>query len=223
MKLFIVKISAPSRACWLFCLIHHIPVEVVDFDALEDDQQSFLDLVPTRSLPVLDDDGFLLWETPSILKYLAEKFETPMFPRHHLQQARINMMLDWHGAVLNVALSKCVFSRIWREVFGFADEAVNEEWVQRGMSLLQDSLSYMETQCLRHHSYVCDEIPTLPDLVLSTALCVIDALPDSDKTRQVLEQHPGILRWLTKMKSLPGWSEAHNTFQQWCVYQQSKM
>ena len=44
---------------------------------------------------MLDDDGFKLTESSAILKYLAEKFDLPEYPKDLKQRAKVNEVMDW--------------------------------------------------------------------------------------------------------------------------------
>jgi GST-like protein len=49
-------------------------VEVVDISADEHPTPEFLALCPNQKIPVIDDDGLLIWESGAILLHLEEKF-----------------------------------------------------------------------------------------------------------------------------------------------------
>ena len=56
----------------------------VDFQKAEHKKEPHLSLQPFGKIPVLDDDGFILFESRAICKYLAEKYEnqgTPLIPK----------------------------------------------------------------------------------------------------------------------------------------------
>ena len=75
-KLYVVRISAPCRAVWLFCVHHQVPVDVIDIDLLGDAvgddategekqkrTEQFLAKNPNHTVPVYEEaDGFTLWE-----------------------------------------------------------------------------------------------------------------------------------------------------------------
>ena len=49
-------------------------VEVVDLQAPEHPTEAFLRLNPNHKIPVLEDDGLVVWESGAILLHLAEKY-----------------------------------------------------------------------------------------------------------------------------------------------------
>ncbi len=46
-------------------------------------------------MPTLVDDDFVLTESSTILKYLADKFNLPAYPKDLKKRARVNEMMDW--------------------------------------------------------------------------------------------------------------------------------
>ncbi len=66
-----------------------VPYEVtrVDIGADEHPTAEFLTLTPNHKIPVLDDDGLVIWESGAILLHLAEKFGKllPADPRGRME------------------------------------------------------------------------------------------------------------------------------------------
>lgn len=64
----------------------------------------FLDLNPNAQVPVLMDGDFVLWESNTILRYLANKYgDDDFFPKKPKRRARIEQWIDWQATDLNMA------------------------------------------------------------------------------------------------------------------------
>lgn len=62
----------------------------------------FLAMNPNAMVPVIDDDGFVLWESNSILRYLAAQHGgSALYPAAPRERARIDQWLDWQASDLN--------------------------------------------------------------------------------------------------------------------------
>ena len=61
----------------------------------------FLALNPNGSVPVIIDDGFVLWESGAILRYLSEKTGSDLWPSDARERARVDQWLTWQGTELN--------------------------------------------------------------------------------------------------------------------------
>jgi len=74
LKLYGAVRSRSAIVQW-FLAEYQIPYELVmlDLQAGEHRQPSYLAVNPIGKLPAIDDEGFILWESGAILLYLAEK------------------------------------------------------------------------------------------------------------------------------------------------------
>lgn len=72
----------------------------------KNDEDWFETMNPNRTVPVLDDDGFILWESNSILRYLARKHEAErLYPSGLQERADIERWMDWQLGVLGPQIS----------------------------------------------------------------------------------------------------------------------
>src|ERR1700742_3756418 len=68
------------------------------------DVPDFLTLNPNGMVPVIDDDGFILWESNSIIRYLAARHqEEAIYPTDPRARARIDQWMDWQASELNIS------------------------------------------------------------------------------------------------------------------------
>ncbi len=82
----------------------------------------FLALNPNARVPVIVDDGFVLWESNAILRYLAEKHGSPLLPAELRQRALVDQWLSWQASDLN-GQSLYPFYALVRKVPGYDDAA----------------------------------------------------------------------------------------------------
>ena len=97
MKLYMHPVSMTSRPVRLFMAEKGIKAdeEVVDLMTGAHYQEPYASLNPNKLVPMLEDDGFKLTESSAILKYLADKFNLPEYPKDLKQRARVNEIMDW--------------------------------------------------------------------------------------------------------------------------------
>lgn len=100
MKLYTHPMSTTSRVVELFMRDSGIAYEAKVLNMLDNEhlREPFVSYNPNRLVPVLDDDGFKLTESSTILKYLAEKIGSPTYPTDLKQRTRVNEMLDWFNS-----------------------------------------------------------------------------------------------------------------------------
>ena len=97
MKLYMHPVSMTSRPVRLFMAEKGLKAdeEVIDLMTGAHFQEPYASLNPSKLVPMLDDDGFKLTESSAILKYLAEKFDLPEYPKDLKQRAKVNEVMDW--------------------------------------------------------------------------------------------------------------------------------
>ena len=83
MKLYYHPVSTTSRPVLLFIQENNLKVDtqVVDLMKGEHVQPPYASMNPSKLVPMLEDGDFRLTESSAILKYLAEKFDSPAYPK----------------------------------------------------------------------------------------------------------------------------------------------
>lgn len=60
----------------------------------------FLKLNPNATVPVIIDDGFVLWESGAIMRYLAQKWGSDLWPAQARERALVDQWLTWQATEL---------------------------------------------------------------------------------------------------------------------------
>lgn len=97
MKLHMHPASITSRIVRLFAAEKGISVEpvVVDLFSGEHHQEPYISFNPNRLVPVLEDGDLKLTESAAILKYLADKYDLPEYPKDLKKRAKVHEVMDW--------------------------------------------------------------------------------------------------------------------------------
>ncbi|HYQ05113.1 MAG TPA: glutathione S-transferase family protein [Polyangiaceae bacterium] len=110
--------SAASPNCWkIFSVAHELSlaIETIPIDLFNGEAKSaaFLAKNPNGRVPVLEDDGFFLWESNAILGYLASKQSSPpLLPATPRERAEVDRWLYWESCSLSPAVWKVEFEKI---------------------------------------------------------------------------------------------------------------
>ena len=145
---------------------------------------------PNGKLPILEDDGFVLWESTAMLAYIAAKAgRADLAPTTPRERAEVDRWTSWQGAHFGPAIRKVAFERIVKKLGGLGapDEAV----VKAGMEEFATTARVLE-QSLGTKEYVCGRL-TIADFALApyaalTASCGLD-----------FEPYPKAKAWLGRM------------------------
>ena len=97
MKVYYHPASTTSRPIMLFAAEEGADIEfkVVDLFTGEHCKDEYAAINPNRLVPLLEDGDFRLTESSAILKYLAEKLQSPTYPTDLKARARVNERMDW--------------------------------------------------------------------------------------------------------------------------------
>src|SRR5258708_4881675 len=97
MKLHFHPVSTTSRTVLLFCAEAKIPYEPVVVDVMTGahHKEPYTKLNPSSLIPTLEDGDYVLSESSSIVRYLADKHDSPTYPKDAKARGRVNERLDW--------------------------------------------------------------------------------------------------------------------------------
>ena len=208
MKLYHHPASTVSRPVMLFAAEARIPLEmqVVDLFTGEHTQAAYDAVNPNHLVPVLEDGNFRLTESSAILKYLADKTGSALYPKDLQQRARVNERMDW----INTQLCRdFAYGFIYPQIFPShkrpSDEAQQatlkwgQERAQGWMKVLNDSILGPG------NAYVCGDTMTIADFFAAAFVAL------GEITGSSYAAYPNIRRWLDRMKALPSWKQVNAT------------
>jgi glutathione S-transferase len=121
MKLYFHPMSGNSRRVLLVAAHLDVPLERVVVDLPKGEQRGVPHLRrnPNGRVPVLEDDGLVLWESRAIMQYLADK--TPgqtLLPTDARGRADVNRWLFWCAAHMTPANAILVMENFVKGVTG---------------------------------------------------------------------------------------------------------
>jgi glutathione S-transferase len=91
----------------------------------------FLARNPNGVIPVIEDDGTVVWESQSVLRYLAQKYRpNDLYPEEPVARSHIERWLDWHISTLAPALNP-VFIALYRTPPEKRDQAAIDVMIER--------------------------------------------------------------------------------------------
>src|SRR5262249_48150796 len=157
MKLHFHPASTASRPVTFFCAEANIPYEPVIVDILTGAhlKEPFTKLNPSKQVPVLEDGDFVLTESSSILKYLAEKHDSPAYPKDLKKRARINEVMDW---INTNHYREWGYHLIYPQVFPHhhrTPDAAQLATIEWGKSKSEEWLKIMDSHVLGNKKFLC--------------------------------------------------------------------
>ena len=121
---------------------------------------------PANKIPAIDDDGFNLFESNAIIRYLAGKNNSPLYPKDMKQRAEVDQWIDFGSMHVGMALSKVVYNRLFAPRRGLP---ADENSVKEGLGFLDRFLPVVDEQ-LGKSKYLAGSQMTLADINLLALL-----------------------------------------------------
>jgi glutathione S-transferase len=124
------------------------------------DTPAFAKLNPNRLVPVIEDDGFVLWESHAIVRYLAAEYGTGrLAPADRKQRALANQWMEWANSTLYPNVILTCFLGLIRTPARERDGAAIEAAARR----VGEDLAILDSQ-LGGRSYILGDQLTVADI-----------------------------------------------------------
>jgi len=208
MKIYYHPASTTSRPIMLFAAENGIDAEfkVVDLFTGEHYKPPYEAINPNHLVPVLEEGDFRLTESSSILKYLADKINSPAYPKDLKQRARVNERMDW----INTQLCRdFAYGFVYPQIFPHHKRPTNE--VQAATLAWGKERAKAWLKVLDEHligpknAYLCGDQITIADYFGVSFVALGDVI------RSDYSAYPNLNRWLGNMKRLKSWNKVNET------------
>lgn len=170
----------------------------------ETQTEEYLKMNPSGKIPALDDDGFYLFESNAIMKYLCRKNKSDFYPSDIVEQAHVDKWLDFIGAHLNNGLAKVFFNKI---VAGLIEAEVDKKSMEEGYGFLERFMTVIEKQ-LGTTPYLAGDKMTIADIAL---LATVDPFEVIDIN---ISDYPNVAAWASKLMKEPFYTKVHGSYKE---------
>jgi glutathione S-transferase len=200
-KLYENSMSANARKVRLLAAELGIPLERVTLDFRKGEFRSpeYLARNPNGKVPTLDHDGFVLWESAAILRYLAaQRPERGLAPSNPRDQALLDQWLFWFTAHVEPALNQLLMERMIKPFMG---QPGNDPTILgEAQSALDRFLPILERQ-LADKEYILGKL----GIVDFAAAPMLDMAP---AVQLDLGRYANLTAWLGRMQGKAYWKDA---------------
>lgn len=206
LKIYGANLSSPSNKVRMAAHVLGIEYEYipVSIGRGENRKEDHLKLHPAGKVPVIDDDGFVLFESDAIIKYLAVKQKSPLYPNGTRQRALIDQWMDFIGIHIAGAMGKVAFNRLFAS---FAKIPVDERALSDGLKFIGRFLPVINHQ-LSHSVFLIGENMTLADIALLATL-------DPAEAAQIdLSPYKYISAWRSRLMKEEFYTKCHASYKE---------
>ncbi len=120
---------------------------------------------PNGLVPVLKDDDFILWESNSILRYIANKYNlNDYYPKSPKERAQVDKWLDWQASDFN---SSWVYA--FQSIVRKSKEHTDKKLIDSSISNWNNCISIINSQ-LEKTKYIAGDTLSIADIVIAVSL-----------------------------------------------------
>ena len=163
-----------------------IPHTFKELDTQKDLQTpEYLARNPVGKIPAIDDDGFSMFESGAIIRYLCDKNNSEYYPKDLKKRALVDQWIDFCTHHVASGLGKIAHQKVFAPMRG---SPVDQADLDRGYKEVDRFMPPVEAQ-LKKHKFLAGDKMTIADVVL------LGTLFYADKSQVDLSKYPHLVNW----------------------------
>ncbi|KAF8337822.1 glutathione S-transferase [Amanita rubescens] len=202
LKLYGYNLSTCTQRVATVLIEKKVPFELVNIDMSKGEHkaEAFVKMQPFGQVPVLEDDGFTLYESRAICRYIAIKYAnqgTQLYPEDLKKRALIEQAASVEGSNWDPYASGIAAEKIFKKRRGLeTDEAL----VVKHIAGLGGRLDVYE-KILSKQKYIAGDEFSLADVFhLPYGVKLYQAGYDD-----LIESRPNVKRWFNELRNRDSW------------------
>ncbi len=168
----------------------------------ENRTEEYLRIHPAGKVPAISDDGFVLFESNTILRYLANKHESDLYPDRPRERALVEQWMDFITIHIGGAVDRVAFNRVFAPLL---KREVDESSLQTGLTFLHRFLPVVENR-MNGRPFLLGENMTLADIDLLASLDICE-LAGID-----LSACPSVSAWRDRLRKEEFFTRCHTVY-----------
>ncbi len=167
--------------------LHHGVVNTPEYAAMN----------PNRLIPTIDDNGFTLWESSTIIRYLAKKYGTGrLMPANEQDATRTDQWMEWAGSTIYPDIIGSIFLGLIRTPANQRNTAAIETSIKR----VGEKLGILDG-VLANYPYILGDTFTVADIPAGGIMYRYFTMPIA---RPKL---PNVEAWYARLSERPAFRE----------------
>ncbi|KAJ7624270.1 glutathione S-transferase [Mycena polygramma] len=198
LKLYGAKIATCTRRVGTILHELKVPFELIEVDIMHGATKvpEYLEKQPFGQIPYIDDDGFILYETRAICRYIAAKYPASgLIPTHPKENALFEQAAAVELTNFDPSAGKAGLQFFKKNLGWPFDQAIIDEQ----LPILDKKLDAYE-RILAKNRYLAGDKLTLADLFhLPYGPLVASGDPE------IFQRRPNVARWYNELVARPSW------------------
>ncbi|MGC6329828.1 glutathione S-transferase family protein [Rhizorhabdus sp. FW153] len=182
-----------KKVAW-FAIEAGIPHERRDIGGAFGFTDAYLALNPNRLIPTIEDDGFVLWESNAILRYLAARHAPAFWPEHPQLRALGDRWMDWQFSFADA--QRDAFLNLVR----FAPADRDQAAIERSAVMTGGLMAILDEELVRR-PWLSGEDFGIGDIPMGVYAHSWFTLPIERPDR------PHVAAWYERLKTRPGYAD----------------
>lgn len=169
------------------------------------DDRSEVEQVSSQGLvPVIDDEGTVVYDSARIIRYLDQRYpDPPLFPADPARRTEMDIFIDW-------------FNEIWKGSpnvieLELESEEPDQEVVKTEGARMQEMLGVFERMLSERDHLMTDEVSAADFIAIPFLKYAAVRDPDDDElfhrildhSQQLGDDHPNLAAWIERVNALP--------------------
>jgi glutathione S-transferase len=168
-------------------------MNLVDLSKGEHKQKPHIDRQPFGQIPAIDDDGFAMFESRAICRYLSAKTESPLVPKNLRARAKMD---EW-ASVEQSNFSPHAMKFVYQYVFKRPQEPAV---LEAANAMLEKTFSAISAP-LAQSPFLAGDTFTLADIFYMPYLEYLMVSP----AKATFERYPHVVAWWNRVSERPSW------------------
>jgi glutathione S-transferase len=183
---------------------HEVPLTLVMIPKGEQKRPEHLRLHPFGKVPVIDDDGFVLYETRAINSYLDATLGGPsLTPRTARDRARMDQWINTADAYFIPHAFPLIVELLFRKFLGGTQNAVA---IAAGRTNIATALDTID-RALAGSPYLAGETFSLADVHWMPYLDYLEKIGEGEH----VQRRPNVAAWWARVAARPAWQRVART------------
>lgn len=196
--------SPPSNKVRFAANALGIPYDYREVNLRAGDQRKadFLKINPVGKVPAIVDDGFKLFESNAIIRYLAEREQSSLMPKALKERAIVDQWMDFTTLHIAMNVGRLYFNRI---VAAKLNIPVDTQALVDGEKFLESFLPIVEER-LSESAFIAGPVMTIADINMLAAL-------DPAEVSQInLSVYPKLAAWRSQLQKEDFYTKCYSSF-----------
>ncbi len=204
MKIYGTYLSAPANKVRLAASALDIDADYINLDLTKGEHKTpeYLAVNPLGKVPAIDDNGFYLFESNTICRYMANKVNSPLYPKDVQHRALVDQWMDFSSHHILTNMGKILFNKFFAPMMGLNP---NPDSIVEGNRYLDAQIPVIE-KCLSNSKMLAGEEMSIADIAMLAALEPFDLI------QYDLSPYPAVSAWRNNLMQQAFYLKVHTHY-----------